>query len=214
MSNPVKPNLKTELIPASFILVSLITSFYFYALFPEQVATHWNAWGEVDAYSSKVFTAFFFPLFNLAIYLLLLFIPYLDPQKTNYNKFKNIYHIIKTGVIVFMSLLYFIIGFNGLGYDLPVNIIVPIGVGLFFILIGFYLKDIKPNWFLGIRTPWTLSSPYVWQKTHQYGSKVFIISGLTILLAVIFPSWLIYFIILFIVLILSTIIYSYLIYRK
>ncbi len=212
MSNPIKPTLKTEIIPIIFILVTLVVSFYFYAFFPDQVAIHWNVQGNVDTYSNKTFAAFFFPLFILFIYLLLLFVPYLDPKKNNYHKFKNIYHILKGGIIVFMLLFYFVVGFNGLGYNLPVNIIAPLGVGLFFILIGFYLKDIQPNWFLGIRTPWTLSSESVWIKTHRYGSKIFIISGFVMFLAAIFPAQFIYFIILFIVLILTIVIYSYLIY--
>ncbi len=214
MSNPIKPNLKTEFIPILFILITLISSFYFYVFFPVQVDIHWNIYGEVDNYSNKIFTAFFLPLFNLAIYLLLLFIPCLDPKKANYYKFKNVYHIIKGGVIIFISLLYIIVSLNGIGYTLPVNIIIPLGVGLFFIIIGFYLKDIAPNWFLGIRTPWTLSSPNVWVKTHKYGSKIFIVSGLIIFLTTIFPVGFIYFMSLFFILILSIIIYSYLVYRK
>jgi len=122
--------------------------------------------------------------------------------------------IFGNALVIFMSLLYIVIGFNGLGHNLPVNIIVPVAVGLFFVLIGFYLKNIQPNWFLGIRTPWTLSSPYVWRKTHQYGSKIFMLSGLIIFLSVIFPNWLIYFIILFTVLMFSIVVYSYLIYRS
>lgn len=214
MSNPIKPTLKTEIIPALFILITLGMSFYFYSLFPDQVATHWNIHGEVDSYAGKCFAAFFFPLFNIAIYLLLLFIPHLDPKKSNYNKFKNIYHILKGGIVAFMSLIYMVVGLNGLGYNLPINMIVPIGVGLFFIFIGYYLKDIKPNWFMGIRTPWTLSSESVWVRTHKYGSKIFMLGGLLMLLATIYPAWLMYFIILFIILILSIVIYSYLIYKK
>jgi len=214
MCNPIKPTLKTEFVPTLFILLTVIVSFYFYSLFPDQVATHWNAQGVVDSYSGKYFAAFFFPLFNIAIYLLLLFIPHLDPKKPNYDKFKNIYHILKGGIVAFMSLIYLVVGLNGIGYNLPVNIIVPIGIGLFFILIGYYLKDIKPNWFLGIRTPWTLSSEDVWSKTHKYGSKIFMVSGLIMLLAAIFPEGFIYFIILFVILISSTVVYSYLIYRK
>jgi uncharacterized membrane protein len=213
-NNPIKPTLKTEIVPIIFLLISIVLSFYFYAHLPQRVVTHWNAAGEPDGYSSRAFAAFFFPFFNLAIYLLMLFIPYLDPKKSNYEKFINIYHIVKGALVVFLSVIYFIISLNGLGYKIPVNLAIPVGIGILFIIIGYYLKGVKPNWFFGIRTPWTLSSDRVWEKTHNFGSKIFMISGLLMLLVVIFPNWFLWLMGLFVVLILSTVIYSYLIYRK
>lgn len=214
MANPIKPSLKSEIVPVIFLILSLVASFYFYSQFPDRVVTHWNAAGQADGYSGRTFAAFFFPLFNLGIYLLMLFIPYLDPKKANYLKFKNIYHIVKGALVVFLSLIYFIVGLSGLGYKIPVSLVIPLGAGLLFIIIGYYLQHIKPNWFFGIRTPWTLSSDIVWEKTHKYGSKIFMLGGLLVILAVIFPDYFIWFMILFIILVLSTVVYSYLIYRK
>lgn len=214
MNNPIKPTLKTEFVPLLLIIISLIASLYFFSLFPDQVATHWNAQGNPDGYSGRAFAAFFFPLLNLAIYLLMLFIPHLDPKKSNYKKFTKIYHLIKGALVIFLSLMYFVVGLNGLGYDLPVAFFVSFGIGFLFIVIGYYLKNIKPNWFMGIRTPWTLSSDHVWKETHKYGSKAFMLSGLLIILAAFFPDYFLYFIVLLILLILSTIVYSYVIYKK
>ena len=214
MSNPIKPTLKTELVPIIFVLTSIILSFYFYANFPEQVVTHWNAAGQPDGYSGRAFAAFFFPLFNLAIYLMMLFIPYLDPKKRNYHQFQNVYHIVKGALVVFLAGIYFVVSLNGLGYQIPVNVAIPVGIGILFIIIGYYLERVKPNWFFGIRTPWTLSSNRVWEKTHTYGSKIFMLGGLLMILAVIFPDWFLWLMGLFVVLILSTVVYSYLIYRK
>jgi uncharacterized membrane protein len=214
MKNPIKPTIKTELVPLLFILLGLVLSLYFYTLFPERVATHWNATGEVDGYSGKAFAAFFFPILNIAIYLLMLFVPFADPRKKNYDKFKGVYHIVKGALVVFMSTIYIVLGLNGLGINMPVALITPIAVGLLFIVIGSYLGKVKPNWFFGIRTPWTLSSNKVWKKTHIFGGKVFILGGIFMILTVIFPSLFGWFIGLFIAMILSIIIYSYVIYRK
>ena len=214
MKNPIKPNFKTEIIPILFIILSIILSFYFYAHFPERVPTHWNAHGEINGWSGRGFGAFFFPLLNLGIYLLMLFIPAVDPKKKNYDQFKNIYHIIKGALIVFMTAIYFAASLSALGYPLKINLIVPIGVGLLFIIIGYYLGRIKQNWFIGIRTPWTLSSEIVWQKTHKFGAKIFVLAGILFFLVAIFPDWFLAFMLLLIAMILSIIVYSYLIYLK
>jgi len=214
MPNPIKPNFKTECLPVFLLALTFIASFYFYLHFPERIVTHWNAAGQPNGYSSKAFAAFFFPFFNIGIYLLLFFVPYIDPKKSNYNKFKNIYHIIKSALVVFLTVLYMLVVLNGLGYKMPINIAVPLSVAFLFIIIGVFLERIKPNWFIGIRTPWTLSSDIVWQKTHKFGSKVFILGGFLMLLAAVLPQWFSWFIGLFILMVLITIIYSYLLYRK
>ena len=214
MPNPIKPSLKTEFVPILFILLGLVVSFYFYSLFPDRVATHWNAAGVPDGYSSRAFAAYFFPLLNIVIYLLMLFIPYLDPRKKNYDKFQGVYHIVKGALIIFLTITYLIIGLNGLGQNIPVNVVIPLAMGLLFIIIGNYLTRIKPNWFFGIRTPWTLSSDEVWRKTHNYGAKIFVFGGLLMILAAFFPNLFGWLMGLFILMVLSVIIYSYLIYRK
>lgn len=213
MSSPIKPNIKSEIIPIIFLFLCLILSFYFYSNFPDRVAIHWNADGEIDGYSGRAFAAFFFPLLNIAIYLLMLFVPYADPRKKNYKKFENVYHIVKGALAVFLTAVYLVVGLNGLNYTMPINIVIPAGAGLLFIVIGTYLGKIKPNWFLGIRTPWTLSSDMVWEKTHRFGSKVFLFGGILIILSAFFPHYFGWFIGLFILMIFSVILYSYLIYK-
>ncbi|KKS41487.1 MAG: hypothetical protein UV02_C0026G0001 [Candidatus Kuenenbacteria bacterium GW2011_GWA2_42_15] len=213
MSNPIRPNLKTELVPILFVLVSIILSFYFFVHFPERVATHWGINGEANGWSSRSFAAFFFPALNLAIYLLMFFVPILDPKKANYEHFRTAYHAIKGALVIFLSLIYLVVGMNGLGYGAPVSLVVPVGIGALFVIIGYYLDCVKQNWFLGIRTPWTLSSELVWQKTHHFGSRVFIIGGVLLALAAFFPQALWIFLIVIFMMLAATILYSYLIYR-
>ena len=156
MKNPIQPSLKTEIIPLTLIVLSFIASIYFYLHFPEKVPTHWNIRGEVDGYASKGFGAFFFPIMNVGIYLLLLFLPNIDPKKDRYVDFSKAYHMIKNFMIGFMTLIYFYTGFSGLGYKLfSITIIISIGLGLLFLVIGNYMGKVKSNWFIGIRTPWT-----------------------------------------------------------
>ena len=214
MSNPIRPTFKTELIPIIFVAASVVLSFYFFDRFPASVATHWNAAGAVDGYSSRGFAAFFFPILNLAIYLLLFFLPLLDPKKANYEHFRSAYHAIKDVLVVFMIVIYVLVGLNGLGIAAPVGPIVSIGVGCLFAVMGYFLDRVKQNWFMGIRTPWTLSSETVWQKTHHFGSRVFMASGALFVLAGFFSQLFLLTIILLVLMMSSTVLYSYIVYRQ
>lgn len=216
MTNPIKPTCKTETLPILFILIVILISFYFHAHMPETVPSHWNAQGQVDGWSSKNFTVFFFPILIIGMYLLFLVLPYLDPRKQNYQKFTGAYHVFKTILILFISLIYILAGFAGLGYDLPMDKIVVSMIGLLFLIIGTYLPKIKSNWFIGIRTPWTLSSEEVWQKTHQIGGHLFIVEGaLLIFLVFLLPQFLFsFFMVSIIIIVIWIFAYSYWLYRK
>lgn len=177
MASPIKPTIKTEIVPIVLVGASLIASVYFYRHFPDRVVTHWNFAGQPDGYSSKAFAAFFFPLLNLGMYLLFLGLPYLDPKKNRYPDFAKVYHVFKAVIIGVMSIIYGIVGLAGLGYSVAVEKVLPAIIGVLFIVMGNYMAKIKPNWFMGIRTPWTLSSEEVWNKTHQLGGKLFVLMG-------------------------------------
>ena len=77
---------------------------------------------------------------------------------------------------------------QGLGYNVPMSYIVPVIVGLIFIIIGNYLQRVRSNYFMGIRTPWTLSNETVWKKTHRLSGKLFFIGGLLILVSAFLPE--------------------------
>ncbi len=187
MTNPIRPTIKTEILPIILILGAVVSSFYFYANFPEQVPTHWNLEGVVDDYSSKAFTAFFFPILVILAHGLFLVLPIIDPKKDRYNEFRKVYHIFKNLIIAFLVIIYFIVGLNGLGYNISVSLWMPVLIGLLFIVMGNYMAKIKPNWFIGIRTPWTLSSEEVWNKTHRFGGKMFILGGILMILQPFLP---------------------------
>lgn len=216
MLNPIKPTIKTEILPILIIILASLASIYFYPLFPEQVPIHWNFQGEPDNWGSAKFAAFFFPVIIMGMYLLFLFIPYIDPKKERYDQFKNVYHIFKVLLILFMAAIYFISSFNAIGYNISINTWVPSMVGLLFIVLGNYMSKIKFNWFIGIRTPWTLSNEEVWNKTHRFGGKVFIFAGLLFILGQFSPDNFRapLFIVSVAIVLLGTIGYSYLAYLK
>jgi uncharacterized membrane protein len=216
MSNPIKPTIKSEIFSLAMITVSIIASVYFYQHFPDRVITHWDFAGQPNGWSGRGFAAFFLPILLIAMYLLFLWLPLIDPKKERYAEFAKVYNIFRNVIIFFMLLIYFIASLNNIGYNFDVGVLVSLAVGLLFMILGKYMGKIKPNWFVGIRTPWTMSSETVWNKTHRFGGKAFILGGLIIILTGIAPlSWrLPLFIADIIVLLFGTVVYSYIVYHK
>lgn len=216
MSNPIKPTLKSEILPVSVLLVQILLGIYFYLHFPEKVPTHWNFKGEIDGWSSGTFAAIFFPALTIGIYLMMLFLPNLDPKKERYADFKKVYHLIKNTLVIFLAAIYLITGLAGLGYNMPINLIMPFGVGLLFLVMGNYLGKIKRNWFMGIRTPWTISSEEVWNKTHRLGGKMFMATGFVMMLGAFINSsvFLVLFITSLTIVLVIPVVYSYILFKK
>ncbi len=216
MKNPIPTNLRSEMFSLLPILLSFVASIYFFNNFPEQVPTHWSMSGEIDGWTSRPFAAFSMPIIILFLYLLFLLLPIIDPKKERYKQFSRAYKVFKNAIIFFLLALYFIVGFNALGYDISVAFWVPFLVGMLFVLMGNYMAKIKMNWFVGIKNPWTLSSEKVWDKTHRFGGKVFIISGLVIAFMNVLPSnWrLPVFIVTILMMTFGVFLYSYILFNK
>jgi uncharacterized membrane protein len=214
--NPIKPTIKTEILPIIIIILMAILSYFFYQSFPDEVPMHWNIQGEVDDYGSKAMGAFLMPAMAFGMYLLFLALPLMDPKKERYKEFRKVYHIFKILLLSFFLIIYLLIATASFGYEVNIGAWVSAMVGILFILLGNYFGKIKPNWFMGIRTPWTLSSEEVWNKTHRLGGKVFILGGLTMALITLFPpAWQsIVFVVLILTIVLVPIVYSFLLFRK
>lgn len=217
MSNPIRPSFKTEWFPVALIILSFAIGLYFYNNFPAQVASHWNWRGEVDGYSSAGVAAFLLPTMALAMYLIFLFLPYLDPKKEEYVNFSGAYHKFKNLLVIFLCILFIMTGLNGLGHTIDIGSWVPILIGALFVIIGMLLKDIKMNWFMGIRTPWTMSSEAVWNKTHEMSGPVMMIAGVLIAATVLTASFqgkIILFVVSLALIVIGLPLYSYILYRQ
>lgn len=184
---------------------------------PEQMASHWNVNDQVDGYMSRFWGVFLLPLITLGMLVLFLVVPSIDPLKANIAQFRAVFNLFIVLIVAFMVYIHGLtlawsLGFNNFkmsGAMLP-------AIGLLFIFIGFMLRQAKRNFFIGIRTPWTLSSDTVWNETHRIGAVLFMVSGGLAFLGGFFGGttafWL-----MFIPIIGSTIfllIYSYVLYRR
>jgi uncharacterized membrane protein len=164
------------------IIAVIILTFGFtiavYPSAPDLVASHWNAAGEVNGYMSKFWGLFLVPFIMTGFVALLAFLPRIDPHKENYEKFLGYYEGFILLFALFLMAIQVQIVLWSIGYQISPNITFPLLVGALFIYIGFLLGHAEQNWFVGIRTPWTLSSKKVWKKTHELGGKLFVIAGI------------------------------------
>jgi uncharacterized membrane protein len=156
------------------------------------------------------------PLVAIGMYILFIFIPSLDPKKEKYQQFAKVYFLFRLLILLMMLVIYLIASFNTLGYNVRVEVWIPVAIGLMFIILGNYMGKIKANWFMGIRTPWTLSSDEVWNKTHRLGGKLFMIFGVLLLITPLLPYSNIFATLVLpaIAVSLITIVYSYILYKK
>lgn len=163
-------------------------SVWAYARLPDTVATHWNLRGEPDGYSSRLAAAIIMPLAILGLTLLFNVLPRLDPRRDNYGKFRDSYWLLTNGVLAFLLAAHGLVLASGMGYTVQVDRVLPLAIGLLLAFLGNYLTRVEPNWFVGIRTPWTLSSDAVWRKTHRTGGWLFVVGGLVIAGAAFAPA--------------------------
>lgn len=173
---------KKDFIPLAILFAVIIVGAVVYPSLPAKVPSHWNVNGEIDGYMGKTFAVFFFPGLILAIYLLMTFLPFIDPLRKNIEKSAKAYFYLKVLLVAFLSLIYgytIMAAFSGESF--PINLMMFPTLGLLIIGMGFLMPHFKKNYFIGIRTPWTLESEEVWDKTHLRAKNFYIIGGLVII---------------------------------
>jgi uncharacterized membrane protein len=165
------------------IVAMLIFGAVVYSRLPDQVPTHWNIYGQVDAMMDRLQAVLLLPALTAGLWLLMLGLPRIDPLRASYAAFAGTYQLFVNALVLFMAALYVVSLGAALGWNINVPQMIGIGVGLLFMLLGNEMGRLKPNWFAGIRTPWTLSDPEIWRRTHRFGGRVFFAAGLLIAVA-------------------------------
>jgi uncharacterized membrane protein len=197
------------------LLVTFIVTIAVYPLMPDMIPSHWNAAGQVNGYMSKFWGLFLVPFIMAGFVVLLLALPRIDPLRKNYDKFRGYYDGFILVFVIYLLVIQVQIILWSAGVRISPNLTFPLLFGMLFIYLGFLVGHAEPNWFVGIRTPWTLSSESVWKKTHLLGGKLFKIAGIICLFGVLFQDYAIWFILVPVFLVSGyIIIYSYLEYQK
>jgi uncharacterized membrane protein len=159
-----------------------------YARLPHRMPSHWNLQGEVDGWMEKPWGAVLQPVVATGVLALLWILPRIDPRRANVEHSATDRRLLVNLIILFMAVVQVATYAPALGWPLEVDRVILAGVGLLFTGIGNYLPRIRSNWFMGIRTPWTLSSEGVWRATHRVGGRVFVGAGMLMVLAALLPA--------------------------
>jgi uncharacterized membrane protein len=150
---------------------------------PERVPIHWNAQGRVDGWTDPLVAVLSAPVFLAGFWLLMLVLPRIDPRRRNYPAFRETFMLFVNAVTLFLATIHVGVLGHALGWDVSVPRVIAIASGIMLAVMGNELGRVQPNWFVGIRTPWTLSDPEVWRRTHRVGGRVFVLAGLVIVVA-------------------------------
>jgi len=207
----------TTIIVLILLVAATLAGLLLWNRLPDQMASHWDVNDQVNGYMPKVWGVFMVPLMALGMFLLFLVIPSIDPLKANIAQFRDAFNLF---IVLIMAFMLYVHGLSlawNLGYTgFKMSTSMLPAMGLLFIFVGFMLRKAKRNFFIGIRTPWTLSSDTVWDKTHQLGAVLFMASGILAFIGGIFGGMTAFWF-LFVPLIGSTIfllVYSYVLYRN
>ncbi|MBE3584372.1 MAG: SdpI family protein [Limnochordaceae bacterium] len=162
---------------------SVAAGLWAYPRLPERVPIHWDLQGRPNGWGSPFTAALGIPLLSIGIYLLMLVTPLIDPKRANYARFTGFYRGLRWGLVGVLTATYAAALAYGLGHPVDIGLFAALAVGLLWIYIGNSLGRVRYNYFVGIRTPWTLADETVWQRTHRVGGRLFVLTGLLTLMA-------------------------------
>lgn len=208
----VKNDWPLWLVMAGMLLAAILV----FPHLPGKVPGHWNIHGEVDAYYPKSFGAFFPPLLAVGLYILLLVMPLIDPRRENYSRFAGAYAFLRWALVLFFGVLWAATILFSLGYTVNIGLVVKALVAVLLVIIGSFMGQFRHNYFVGIKTPWTLASEEVWERTHRLGARIWVAGGLVCLVMSLFQAgWAAYvFFGSILLMVVVPIVYSYLIFRE
>jgi uncharacterized membrane protein len=179
---------------AILIIISLAMSFAVYNKVPEELITHWGMNGEANGYMPKDIGLFLVPIMGIIISVIMLAIPLIDPLKKNIHSFIKYYNMFILIMLGFLLYIHAITILINLGYDLNINQLIGPAIGVLLFFAGILIGHVKKNYMIGIRTPWTLASENVWNKTHEKGKTLFKASGIICFFGLFMPSYAFWFI--------------------
>ncbi|WP_049622438.1 SdpI family protein [Frateuria defendens] len=179
-------------ISVAFVLIAAGAAVWLYPALPAQVPTHWDLHGRIDGYHARQWAVVFAPLLIALLALMARVLPALAPRRYELEPFAGAWHLVMLaaqGVVLAAGLAILL---RGAGHAVPVPAVAMLAVGALLMVIGNYMGKLRRNFFIGIRTPWTLSSDAAWERTHRLGGRLFVLAGLVAVLGTLlrFGRWL------------------------
>ena len=214
---PSAPYRSTTIVALVIIGLQIVISAGTYPFLPPIVPSHWDAAGNVNGYLPKLTNAVLFPVLSLGIFLLMRLLLAAGPRLSNQDPrtTQRISSLILTGILLFMLIIQIITLAIPLGVPINISFVINLLVSVLFIFIGNYLGKLQRNFWAGIRTPWTLASDVVWERTHRLGGWLFVGAGVVGIVTAFIPALRIWGVVGLILLVSATlVVYSYVIYHQ
>ena len=207
----IRKNLKVLILTTIVMLLPILAGLILWNQLPEQMPTHWNAAGEVDGWSSKPFAVFGLSLIMVAAQWLCMLGTAADPKKNNHSE--KVLHLVLWIVPALSVVLHAVTYATALGHSVPMEVVMPILIGLIFTIIGNYMPKCKQNYTIGIKIPWTLDNEENWNRTHRFAGWLWTFCGIGIICTGFFGGFWV-FLPITLLMVLAPIIYSYVLHRK
>ena len=203
-----------EVLGLILVLAAVLMSAVLYPRLPETLPSHWNLHGQPDGFVHKPFGPFLGPAIMAGVLLLFMALPAISPRGFRFETFRPVWAILEGSVLALLFLFDTLALMQGMGKPVDMNRGVEAGVGLLLVVLGNFMGKVTRNFFVGIRTPWTLASEEVWLRTHRFGGRLFVLAGLVLLVsAFLGGGWAVAAIAIGSAAILS-VVYSYVVYRR
>lgn len=205
---------RTLIVSFVFVAIAVGVAIWLYPHLPAQMPIHWNMAGQANGYAPRFWGVAMWPLLIFGLAVLTVTLPAISPRRFEIKPFADIY----AALMLVIQGLMLVIGMTallvGAGFALPLSTIVLLAIGMLLMVMGNYMGKLRKNFFIGIRTPWTLASDAVWERTHRLAGWVFVLAGIAMVIAALahaMPGWLLAMIV---VVLLIPYVYSFFIYRS
>jgi uncharacterized membrane protein len=169
------------------VLMLCITAAVFTRL-PAEVPTHWDLHGQVNGTMAKFPGAFLASAMAIVLWFVLPLLRRIDPRRASYERFDATFYLVVNAVALILAMVQGLTLAVGLGMRVDMTRSILVGLGVMFAVLGNYMPRLRSNWWMGIRTPWTLESEEVWRRTHRFGGRTFMAAGIIVVLATLLPT--------------------------
>lgn len=184
MTNETNKPLRTAFyIQVALVLAMFLAGAAFYVYLPDNLPMHWGFDGRPNNWWPKMYGVWLMPALATLFLVLFPILQRIDPKSQNYPDFAKAWAVIQTSILSMLAYIYGVTLFASIypNYDHLVGRLVMFGTGVLFVVLGNYMGKVRQNYFIGLRTPWTLNDPEIWQKSQRLAGWAFVLAGLVIL---------------------------------
>jgi uncharacterized membrane protein len=207
-----------ELLAGLIIITQILVSVITYPFLPDSVPSHWDISGQVNGYMPKLVNALLYPLISIGIYVLVRILMTVGPRLGYQNQRKasvDVVNLILDGILLFLLIVQLATTAFALGVPIDLTFVISLSISVLFIFLGNYMGKLRRNFWAGIRTPWTLTSDVVWERTHRLGGWLFVLAGLLGVIMSFIPALRLWgLIVVILISIVVLVVYSYVVYQR